>query len=110
MRIHPVISVAHLEPATNPDLDPYYRPRPQLEHPLPVMVDGEPEFDIERLLQKRRVRRGRGWSTEYLVRWSGYGPEDDAWYNVKDLVNAAELVSKFEEESEAEAESEDILP
>ncbi|SLM33647.1 probable transposable element [Lasallia pustulata] len=50
MRIHPVINVAHLEPATKPDEDPFRRPRPQLEHPLPVVVDGKPEFEIERLL------------------------------------------------------------
>ena len=52
------------------------------------MVDGEPEYEIERLLRKRRVRRGRGHSTEFLVRWVGYGPEHDAWYNVKDLGGA----------------------
>ena len=110
MRIHPVISVAHLEAATDPDQDPFQRPRPQLDHPPPVLVEGEPEFAIDRLLRKRRIRRGRGWSTEYLVRWTGYGPEDDAWYNIKDLGNAAELVREFEERSEAEADSEDVLP
>ena len=50
MKIHPVISIAHLEPATKPEEDLFKRPRPQLEHPLPVVVDGEQEFVVERLL------------------------------------------------------------
>lgn len=76
MRIHDVISVAQLEPATDPAEDPYRRRR----LPMPaVVVDGEDEYEIEKLLQKRRIRRGRGWSTQYLVRWLTYGPEDDTW-------------------------------
>ena len=32
---------------------------------------------------------------EYLVRWAGYGPEYDVWYNVKDLDNAPKLVKEY---------------
>ncbi len=42
--IHNVISVAHLEPATSIDEDPYSRPRP--DHPEAVEVDGAPEWEI----------------------------------------------------------------
>ena len=60
MRIHNVISVVHLEPATDPVEDLYRRRR----LPIPaVVVDGENEYKVEKLLQKRRIRRGRGWST-----------------------------------------------
>ena len=60
MKIHDVISVAHLEPATDAAKDPYQRRRP----PMPaVVIDGEEEYQVEKLLQKRRIRRGRGWST-----------------------------------------------
>ena len=76
MRIHDVVSIAHLEPATDPTEDPYQRrPVP----PPPVVVDGDQEFVIEKLVNKRRLRRGRGWSTQYLIRWQGYGPEEDTW-------------------------------
>ena len=108
MRIHPVVSVAHLQPATKLEEDPFQRPRPQLQHPLPVIVDGEQEFVIERLLRRRKIRRGRGFSTEYLVRWAGYRPEDDAWYNIKDLGNAKELVEDFERRTREEEEA--VLP
>jgi len=91
-RIHDVISVAHLEPAhTN---DPYRRPRP--EEPEGVIVDGEKEWEVEKLLSKRTYRRGRGMTTEYLARWLEYGPEFDSWVNIKDLGNAKELVRLYE--------------
>lgn len=93
MQIHDVISIAHLEPATDPAEDPYRRRR--LRAP-PVVVDGETEYEIERLLQKRRIRKGRGWSTQYLVRWLGYGPEDDVWMPDHRLPNAEDLVRRYE--------------
>lgn len=94
MRIHDVISVAHLEPATDPAEDPYRRRR----LPMPaVVVDGEDQYEIEKLLQKRRIRRGRGWSTQYLVRWLTYGPEDDTWETEQELRrHANDVVEAYE--------------
>lgn len=59
-------------------------------------TDEADSYEIEKLLDKREVRRGRGVSTEYLVRWAGYGPEHDAWYNVKDLEDSKDLVDDYE--------------
>lgn len=96
MRIHNVISIAHLEPATNPASDPYQRRRLA----VPVVVDNQDEWEIERLLQKRRIRRGRGWSVQYLVRWKDCGPEDDMWLAEAELLrNAADLVEAFSREN-----------
>jgi chromodomain-containing protein len=92
-KIHNVISIAHLEPATAPNKDPYGRIQPP---PPPVEVEGEEEFEIERLLRKRTIRRGRGSQIQYLVRWKGYGPEHDQWYSEKDLGNAVELIREYE--------------
>ena len=82
MRIHDVVSVANLEPATDPTEDPYRRRRISIPA---VVIDGEAEYEIEKLLQKRRIRRERGWSTQYLVRWLSYGPEDDIWKTEHEL-------------------------
>jgi hypothetical protein len=84
-RIHPVISIAHLEPAKE---DPFDRPVPN--HPDAVFSD---EWEIERIVNKR-IRRTKGGkhATEYLVRWTGYGPEYDQWYKEKDLSNAREAI------------------
>ena len=76
MKIHDVISIAHLEPASDPALDPYHRHH---SPPPAVIVDGDIEYVIEKLLRKRRVRKGRGWLTQYLIRWKGYGPEYNTW-------------------------------
>lgn len=94
-KIHNVVSVAHLEPASGYEDDPYRRPRP--DHPDAVVTspDAEPEWEIERLIRKRTYRKGRGYTTEYLARWSGYGAEFDSWVNIKDLGNAKGLVEDF---------------
>ena len=94
-KIHPVISTAHLEPATNPVADPYQRPR--LDHPGPVETKDnveptEDHYVVEKLLRKR-ISRGQ---TQYLVQWLGYGPEHDVWYDTRDLGSAAELIAEYE--------------
>ncbi len=53
-------------------------------------------FEIERFLNKRQIKKGKGRAIEYLVRWKGYGPEWDRWYNVKELENTAALVDDYE--------------
>ena len=100
-RVHPVISVAQLEPWPNEN-DPFGRPQPNTQPT--VIVQGQEEYEIERLLRKRTIRRGRRYSTEYLVRWVGWGPEHDSWFNVKDLGNARDLVEEFDREEERAAE------
>ena len=96
-KIHAVFTIAQLEPAPPPNDDPYSRPRPS--HPQAVSADGQ-EYEVERLLNKRIMRKGRGFATEYLLRWKGYGPEFDRWYNIKDLQDALELVEGYEEEAQ----------
>lgn len=77
-RIHPVFSIAQLEPCPPPDSDPFARPRPY--NPDSVYVEGDTDlvksFEVERLISKRQTKRRR---PEYLVRWKGYGPEHDAF-------------------------------
>ena len=93
-QIYPVFTVAQLEPCPDPNTDPYKRARP--DYPPAVNVDHEGEqWEIERLLNKRVVKKGRGKATEYLIRWKGWGPEWDAWTNAKHM-NAKELVDDYE--------------
>lgn len=98
-KIPPVISIEHLEPAP-PGLDPYQRPIDNGEAVEPVEQDGDTEewksWEIDLLIDKRMVRRGQKKMIQYLVRWKGFGPAYDEWYDVDLLDNAADLVQQFE--------------
>jgi hypothetical protein len=50
-------------------------PGRELDEPPPVFVEDEEEYFVDRILDERK--RGRG--IQYLVRWLGYGPEEDRW-------------------------------
>lgn len=105
-KIHDVVSIAHLEPAYTDD--PYRRPRPSHPDAVVTSPDAEPEWEIERLIRKRTYRKGRGYTTEYLARWTGYGAEFDSWVNVKDLGNAKDLVDEFDRADREDVEG--VLP
>jgi hypothetical protein len=49
------------------------------------------EFEVERILDKRMVRR----TVEYLLRWRGYESEDDTWEK-KDNLTCNELIRDYE--------------
>lgn len=87
MRIHDVVSVAQLEPTTDPASDPYERRPPP--PPTTVVDNGS---DIERLIRKRSRHIGRSKTklVEYLVRWKARGPEHDAWMSTKQLDRLAQ--------------------
>ncbi|OCL02921.1 hypothetical protein AOQ84DRAFT_303776 [Glonium stellatum] len=81
-KIHPVISVEQLEPAP-PDHDPFDRPID--DHPAAIFTD-EPQYRVERLLDRRARRYGRSKEkTQYLVKWLGYGQEENTWVNEEDI-------------------------
>jgi len=62
--------------------------------PKPVIIEGEEEFEMEKILNKKMVRG----KEKFLVRWKGYMAEEDTWENKENLENAKELVEEFEKE------------
>ena len=89
-----MISITYLEPATNLADNPYRRPR--LDHPGPLESEKKVEstrdhYVIDQLIGKR-TSQGR---TQYLVKWLGYGPEHDVWYDITNLDPAKVLVNKY---------------
>ena len=80
-----------------------YKPqmKGQKKLPLkPVIIEGEEEFEVKKILNKRVVRG----KEKFLVRWKGYTVEEDTWESRENLENAKELVDEFEREYGEEVE------
>ena len=61
--------------------------------PSPTILDTEPEYEVETILDKRTFRR----QTQYLVKWVGYPAHDASWEPVKNLSNTMDLITEFEQ-------------
>ena len=59
--------------------------------PQPVEVEGEPQYEVECLLKSKTQRGG----TRYLVRWTGYGPENDEWLHEEELSHAKAILEQY---------------
>jgi hypothetical protein len=55
-----------------------------------VLVQGEEHYEVESIIDSRMFRR----KLQFLVKWRGYGYEENSWVNEAE-VNAAELVQEF---------------
>jgi len=66
------------------------------ERPLPDLIDGEEEYEVERIVNSRRFGRGR--QVQYLVHWKGYPEVDNQWIAWSDL-NAPDLLAEFKREN-----------
>jgi hypothetical protein len=91
LKIHPIFHVSMMQPWRQDEEFPAHQPI--LTRPPPINED-ENRFKVDRLLDKRTRRYGRGQRVEYLVRWLGYGPEDDTWEPVAHIDD--DVVAEFE--------------
>src|SRR5712671_5492080 len=67
--------------------------------PPPKLIEGEEEWEVEQILGKRHL--GRGKKLQYLVRWKDYSPAHDQWVDKSDIT-AKELIEIFERENREE--------
>ena len=90
--VHPVFHVSQLEVCTLNTI-----PNQDQPPPPPVEVDGEPEYEIEEILDSKIDRRRRHCQLLYLVSWLGYEGTDDetSWLLATELGHATELVEDF---------------
>ena len=51
------------------------------------MEDGAQEYYVDKIMDAHKCRQGM----QYLVRWLGYGPEEDEWLAGSELVDNAAL-------------------
>ena len=96
VKIHPVFHVSLLKKYIE---NPEEFSNRVVPPPMPIQVDGEEEFEVERILDKRIRKREKRGTTEYLVKWKGYPDHDATWESKTGLIHAEELVKEFEEMS-----------
>src|SRR5882724_9630695 len=87
-RTHPVFSVTLLRPYNVDTIVERVQCGPP---PPPVIKDVVEEYKVEQILDSR-LFRGK---LEYLVRWKGYGVEEDEWRPVEDVKGSRRLVAEF---------------
>ncbi|GJP72182.1 hypothetical protein CLOP_g2934 [Closterium sp. NIES-67] len=81
-KIHNAFHVQLLKPYRDPNTIFVGRQPPP---PPPVLVQNEPEYEVESVLAHRRRRNG---TVELLIRWKGYDPSEDSWVSETDMGNA----------------------
>jgi hypothetical protein len=92
-RIHNVFHVSQLKPYRVDDGQ--FSGRPQITRPPPEIIDGEEEWEVERILDHRTRRVRRGTAVEYLVKWLGYPDSENSWVPSGD-VHASALVEEYQ--------------
>jgi len=88
VKIHPVVNVSRIRRYIG------QVEGQKKEQPAPVIIEGEKEWEVERILNKRKVRG----KDKYLVRWKGFTAESDTWEGRENLENAKEAIEEFEKE------------
>jgi len=86
MRIHPVVNVSWIV---------WYKEQvkgQKKEEGKPVEVEGIEEWEVEKILNKRKIRGVE----KYLVQWKGFTAEGDTWKRKESLKNAGEALEEFE--------------
>ena len=66
--------------------------RQEKEEGKPMEVEGVKEWEVEKILIKRKIRGVE----KYLVWWKGFTAESDTWERKEDLEHVRELVNEFE--------------
>jgi len=88
VKIHPVVNVSRIRRYIG------QVEGQKKEQSAPVIIEREEEWEVERILNKRRVRG----KNKYLVRWKGFTAESDTWEGRENLENAKEAIEEFEKE------------
>ena len=87
MPIHDVFHVSLLKP--------YKQGKTPIPPPLPIEVDGELVYEVERILLHRERKTNKVTKREYYVKWVGCGPEHCAWEPEGKLENVADVIDDY---------------
>ena len=67
--------------------------REQVLRPVPTLVGNHEEYEVETILNKRKLRSR---DMEYLVQWRRYHVNEATWVPSSDLGNSKRVVQDFE--------------
>jgi len=87
MRIHDVFHVSLLKS--------YMPGRGVQPPPVELTVDGQIEFEVDKILQHEDRRRGSRVRREYYVHWKGFDRSHDTWEPESNLKNCPEKVQEY---------------
>ena len=85
--LHSTFNESLLTPYEKPQYKVQQKPKP----PPPELIEGEKEYEVEKIRDSRR--KGRG--IQFLIKWKGYTSEEDSWEPRKNLGNAKKLLEEF---------------
>src|SRR6266478_4532120 len=75
-------------------LTPYHETAehgPNYIKPPPDVIDGEKEYEVEAIL----ASRPKGKGIEYLIRWKGYGTNEDSWQPERNLSHMDKMLKEY---------------
>ena len=91
--MHPVFHVSLLKPWRESIWS-----CPVEEQELDVDLEPEPRYEVERLLQWRKVKKGRKTTREFLVTWTGYPLDEAQWIPETNFTYPALLKQQMKED------------
>ena len=88
IKIYPVVNISRIQHYVGQVEE---QKREQLAS---VIIKGEEEQEVERILNKQQVRE----KDKYLVHWKGFTAESNTWEERENLKNTQETIEEFEKE------------
>ena len=72
-------------------VEPKFKGQHKEPAPPPTIINEEEEYEVEEV----RKHRKRGWGTQYLVHWKGYGDEHNQWIAESGLPHARQVIEDY---------------
>ena len=86
-RIHPVFNEVLLTPVNDPQFIQQIEPEPL----GPIDMEGELEYEVEEVMSSQK----HGQGIQYLIKWKGYGNEENTWEARKNMEKAKDAIKDF---------------
>ena len=60
-------------------------------------VDGLSAYEVDKIVDRRYYKAGSQVRVQYLVRWKGYGADDDTWQSRNSVRHARQAIQDYED-------------